>query len=143
MATWQQFETEASDLAADVRRAFERGSSHVLATLRRDGSPRVSGIEVQFDGTNMTIGSMPSAVKAHDLISDGRFALHAVPGEEGDAKVSGLAVEVNTDRRRKTGAYLFRLDLRQVVYTALSDDRRYLLIRVWRPGQKVERIERY
>lgn len=143
MATWQQFETEASGLAADVRRAFGRGSTHVLATLRQDGSPRVSGIEVQFDGTDMTIGSMLGAVKAHDLVADGRFALHAGPGEGGDAKVSGMAVEVGVNTRSERGSYLFRLDLRQVVYTALSDDGKYLLILVWRSGQTVERIERY
>jgi Pyridoxamine 5'-phosphate oxidase len=143
MATWRQFEDEAGELAADVRRAFGRGPAHVLATLRRDGAPRVSGIEVQFDGADMTIGSMPGAVKARDLLADGRFALHAMPGEDGDAKVSGVAIEVSAGARREDGARFFRLDLRQAVCTAVSDDRTCLLIRAWRPGQGVERIERY
>ena len=36
MATWQQFEREAPDLAAEVRRVFTAQVSHVLATVRRE-----------------------------------------------------------------------------------------------------------
>src|SRR5215469_13458564 len=38
MATWAQFEREAADLAAVVRARFEAAQTHVLATLRKDGS---------------------------------------------------------------------------------------------------------
>jgi len=55
MATWQQFEREASDLAAEVRRVLTAQVSHVLATVRRDGSPRVSGTEIAFDGPELTL----------------------------------------------------------------------------------------
>src|SRR5690349_12713874 len=98
MATWQQFETEAADLAAAVRARFEATKHHVLATLRKDGSPRVSGTEVRIYDGDLTIGSMWNAVKALDLRRDGRFALHANPGDgsmdDGDAKVAGVAREV-------------------------------------------------
>lgn len=143
MATWQEFDEEAGVLAAQVRHAFERSVSHVLATIRPDGSPRVSAIEVQFDGTDMTVGSMLDAVKARDLMADGRFALHAAPGEGGDAKVSGTAVEVHPQTRAERGAHLFRLDLTQAVFTGLGDDGKYLLIQVWRPGSSVKRFKRY
>ena len=101
--TWQEFAADAPDLAAPVRARFQATKHHVLATLRRDGSPRVSGTEVQFHGPDLTIGSMPGSVKGRDLRRDGRYALHANPGDGtmdgGDAKVSGTAVEV-TDARR-------------------------------------------
>src|SRR6266516_5864811 len=98
MATWEQFSSEAPELAAAVRARFEAAKHHVLATLRRDGSPRVSGTEVDFHGPELTVGSMWQAVIARDLHRDGRFALHANPGdgsmEGGDVKLSGQAVEV-------------------------------------------------
>ncbi|MDH6704347.1 hypothetical protein P3T27_001048 [Kitasatospora sp. MAA19] len=154
MATWQDFEQQAPDLAPLVRARFEADKHHVLATLRKDGSPRVSGTEVGFIGADLMIGSMYGSVKARDLQRDGRFALHAHPGDEtmagGDSKVSGRAVEI-TDEAELT-AYVadlpeppptpfhaFRLDLEQVVHTTVEDGR--LWISNWHPGRPVQRIE--
>lgn len=39
MATWRDFENEAPELAAEVKRRFQLHESHVLATIRRDGAP--------------------------------------------------------------------------------------------------------
>ncbi|SEP35399.1 pyridoxamine 5'-phosphate oxidase family protein [Amycolatopsis saalfeldensis] len=97
MADWQTFAAAAPSLADRVRTRFTSAESHILATLRRDGSPRVSGSEVNFQGTSLYIGSMSNAVKARDLLRDPRFALHAHPGDpttDGDAKLAGLATEV-------------------------------------------------
>jgi len=95
MATWEEFAREAPELAAAVRARFTATKHHVLATLRRDGSPRVSGTEVDFRGADLTLGSMSGARKASDLRRDGRFALHANPGDGsmafGDAKLAGVA----------------------------------------------------
>ena len=60
---------------------FEATKHHVLATLRADGSPRVSGTEVQFHGVRPTMGMCPGPVKARDLQHDPRFALHSNPGD--------------------------------------------------------------
>lgn len=154
MATWKQFEQEAPELAAAVRARFEATKHHVLATLRRDGSPRVSGTEVQFAGDDLTLGSMPGAVKARDLQRDSRFALHANPGdgsmEAGDAKVAGLAVEITgtsaapPDVARQPGAppsHFFRLDLTEAVVTSVEGGE-YLLIQTWRPGAAVQSVRR-
>jgi hypothetical protein len=139
MATWRQFELEAPELAGEVRRVLTAQVSHVLATVRRDGSPRVSGTEVAFDGAELTIGSMLGAMKARDLLRDGRFALHSCPGPDGDAKLDGVAVVDPSVEEH----HAFRLDLRQAVFTGIGDDRKHLLIQVWRPGAEVERIKRY
>ena len=48
MATWEQFRTEAPDLADAIAARWAAHKHHVLATLRRDGSPRVSGTEVEI-----------------------------------------------------------------------------------------------
>ncbi|GGM79748.1 hypothetical protein GCM10012275_57960 [Longimycelium tulufanense] len=64
MATRQQFATEAPELAALVRARLEAARRHVLATVRKDGSPRVSGTEVDFYGPDLVLGSMWLARKA-------------------------------------------------------------------------------
>ena len=148
MASWEEFSAEAPELAAAVRRRFEAAKHHVLATLRRDGSPRVSGTEVEFRGPDLALGSMGGARKAADLRRDGRFALHANPGEglrsgeRGDVKVAGSAVEVPPDEGAPQDSYLFLLDLREAVVTSIHPDGDRLVIESWRPGEPVKRVER-
>lgn len=165
MVTWQQFADAEPEFAAAVWARFRATKHHVLATLRRDGSPRVSGTEVQLVGPNLTIGSMLDAVKAADLIRDGRFALHANPGDGsmsgGDAKLAGTAMEI-TDPALKaaargavegseaagTGAepepfHLFHLDLTEAVHISLAPTNDYLLIRSWHPGGPIREVRRY
>lgn len=154
MATWQQFADEAPELAAAVRARFTATKHHVLATLRRDGSPRVSGIEVDFRGRDVAFGSMLNAVKARDLQRDPRFGLHANPGDGsmdgGDAKMAGRAIEVLHEEADPEGGephdpslwHLFRLDLEEVVLTSVHPDGDRLLIRTWLPGQPVRVAER-
>ena len=79
MTTWHQFAVLQSQFATSVRARFAEATHHVLATLRLDGSPRVSGTEVEFTDTDLTIGSMAAARKADDLLRDPRFALHSNP----------------------------------------------------------------
>lgn len=141
MTTWRRFSEEAPALAAVVRAEFEATKHHVLATLRADGSPRVSGTEVEFNADDLTFGSMLDAVKARDLRRDGRCALHANPGESmgrGDAKVSGTAVEVDVDEPY----HLFRIELSEVVLTSVDEERGLLVIESWRAGRGVERRTR-
>ena len=143
MATWHEFESDAVELAGEVRRVLEAEVSHVLATIRQDGSPRVSGIEVAFRGEELTIGSMFGAVKARDLRRDGRFALHSHPGDSGDAKLSGIAVAMDPDEGPARDHDLFRFDLLQAVFVRVGDDHEHLLIRTWQPGQPVRAVRRY
>ncbi|MDP9403577.1 MAG: pyridoxamine 5'-phosphate oxidase family protein [Actinomycetota bacterium] len=145
MSSWQEFCTAAPELAASVEARFTATKHHVLATLRRDGSPRVSGTEVELADAHLRIGSMWAAVKATDLQRDGRFALHANPGDGsmtgGDAKLSGVAVEV-LDHPDAGKSHLFDLDIRQVVLTSVHSDGDRLVISVWRPDHAVQHVER-
>lgn len=153
MATWQQFTEEAPELAAAVRARLEATKHHVIATVRRDGSPRVSGTEVGVTGPDLTAGSMPGARKARDLQRDGRCAIHANPGDgsmsEGDAKVSGTAVEVadaaahlaaNGGEEQPGPFHLFRIELSEAVLTTVEGDE--LVISRWAPGEPVRRFAR-
>jgi hypothetical protein len=149
MAAWHEVEAVAPDLAREVRRAFAVRKHATLATLRRDGAPRISGTEVEFtDDGEIVLGSMPGAVKALDLRRDARFALHSPtvdPPEAdpspwpGEAKLAGHAVEVE-GLDPGAPAHRFRLDLTEVVWTRVSGDR--LLIDSWHPTRGVEHRSR-
>jgi Pyridoxamine 5'-phosphate oxidase len=150
MATWKDIERDEPAFAARVRALFDARKHKTIATLRADGSPRISGIEVEFTDGELTFGSMPDARKGADLVRDQRFALHgptADPPEDnpsgwtGEAKVAGRAVLVG-DLQGDTPGQLFRGDLDEVVLTRLTDAGDRLLIEVWRPGVPLRRIER-
>ena len=141
MATWQQFAESAPELAPPVRARLEATKHHVLATLRKDGAPRVSGTEIVLtEDDHLRTGSMADAVKGRDLKRDGRFALHANPGDGsmdgGDAKLSGVAASLPSD----DDSDLFELDIREAVLTTVENDE--LVIRFWTPeggGREIRR----
>lgn len=153
--TWAAFAAAAPDLARIARERFGTFRHHVLATLRKDGSPRTSGLEVHFVGGELWLGMMPDSLKALDLRRDPRFSLQANPGEGtgpdgGDVRVAGRAVEV--DDARVKAAYvreveppepfhLFRTELTEVVRTYVEDDT-YLVAQVWKPGEPVRALRR-
>lgn len=143
--SWGEFAGEAPELAARVAARFTATKHHVLATLRRDGSPRVSGTEVELTGAELRLGSMLGAVKAADLKRDGRYALHANPGDGsmagGDAKVSGVATELD-DHPGAGTFHAFTLSVGEVVLTSLHPDGDRMVIEIWRPGAGVETVER-
>jgi Pyridoxamine 5'-phosphate oxidase len=150
VASWKDVEREEPAFAARVRALFDAGKHKTLATLRADGSPRISGIEAEFEGGELTFGSMPGARKGADLVRDPRFALHSPSvdppegdpsGWSGEAKVAGRAVLVG-DLEGEVSGQAFRADLDEVVLTRLTDAGDRLLIEVWRPGTPVRRIER-
>jgi Pyridoxamine 5'-phosphate oxidase len=158
MATWQQMSDSEPEFAAKMRRFLEARIHKTIATLRVDGSPRISGIETFFAGDDLWIGSMPNALKARDLQRDPRCALHSgsidPPDWEGDAKLTGRAQEVtDLDQRlalfRSRGAdppspesHLFRIEIQEASVVGLNVARDRLVIEAWRPGQPVRRIER-
>ena len=148
MTNWAQFETEAPDLAKAVAARFEAHKHHVLATLRKDGSPRVSGTEVEFHDGALLLGSMVGARKVQDLQRDPRYSLHSNPGhhtmEGGDAKISGSAREILGERKQRIvdrypdeipEADVFELDLDEVVHTTVDGE--HLYVDLWRPGAGV------
>lgn len=154
-ANWSSFTTAEPDLAKTVEERFDFFTHHVLATLRKDGSPRTTGIEVRFLGGELWLGMMPDSLKALDLRRDARFALQANPGEGtsmggGDVRVAGRAVEVEDGATKARyheeveppePFHLFRTELTEVVRTYVEDDR-YLVVQVWKPGAPLRTIKR-
>ena len=157
MATFSELEVEEPAFAGRVRTAFDAYRHKVLATLRADGAPRVSGIEATIAGGRLWLAGMPRSVKFADLRGDPRMALHAGADDPdrftADTKISGRAVEVVDDEGRRAFAEstgnpvdgdfeLFAVDIEQVVLTALSDERDALVISSWRPGRGVHEVRR-
>jgi hypothetical protein len=155
MASWSEFEAAAPVLAERVRARLDAHTHKTVATLRADGSPRISGTETQIAEGELWIGSMWQARKARDLQRDPRFALHGAsddpPDWTGDAKLAGVAEEItDPDRVRQIHgdqapsgpSHLFRLDLREVSTVELDDERKALVVEVWTPERGVRRMKR-
>ncbi len=77
MPSWSEIEAEVPDQAARAHAFFDAFAHETLATLRRDGSPRISAVEVDFVDGDVRIGSWWQAAKARDLQRDAGFALHS------------------------------------------------------------------
>jgi hypothetical protein len=157
MAAFSDVEAEQPEFAARVRACFDAHRHKILATLRSDGAPRVSGIEAAFADGQLWLAGMPRSVKFADLRRDPRMALHSGSDEpdtfSADAKVSGRAVEVPRGPSRAafgeatgnpagTDYELFRIDLDQVVLTAIAPEKDALVISSWRPGRGLTEVRR-
>lgn len=146
-ATWQQLADAEPELAERVRSCFGIRRHATMATLRRDGAPRISGTEVAFTGEGqLEVGSMSGARKALDLQRDPRVALHSPtvdppPGDPagwaGEAKVSGVVEEL---ARGDGGSHVFRVHLSSAVHTAVLGDE--LVVTLWRAGVGTEQMRR-
>jgi hypothetical protein len=147
VASWGEIEREAPELTEVARGYFDAFVHKTLATLRRDGSPRISGIECDFSEGELWLGMMWRSVKALDLQRDPRFALHSGSqdpdkGWSGDAKVAGRAVEANPDPQEGRPSHRFRCDITELIVIHLNEARDRLVIESWHPQRGVERHER-
>ncbi|MGC1215499.1 MAG: pyridoxamine 5'-phosphate oxidase family protein [Micromonospora sp.] len=149
MAWWSDLVDEEPEFAARVHARFAVRKHGTMATLRRDGSPRISGTEFDFsDDGQVRLGSMAGAVKALDLRRDPRVALHC-PTEDapeddpaswgGDAKIAGVAHE---EPPAEDGSHRFRIELTEVVLTRVGDPPDHLVIESWHPGRGLRRRQR-
>ena len=155
MATWGEIETQLPEFAARVRAAFDVHRHKTLATLRRDGSPRISGIEANFQDGVFWLGMMPGSMKVFDLRRDPRFALHSATVDAelklGDAKLSGHAIEINDPETKRAWlpeefapeeAVVFTADITEVVLTSIGDPAVHLQIDSWSAARGFKSIIR-
>jgi len=163
VAPWADVVRAAPELAASVRSRFDAHGLGLLATLRRDGAPRLSGIEPLFTDDEVWMGMMPDSLKVLDLLRDPRFALHSATTDknvtEGDAKLAGRAVAVPADDEAAFGTFraafeaatgnpppegpfnLFRGDLDEVSIMRPAGD--HLEIDWWRERDGLHHVDRY
>jgi hypothetical protein len=150
MMAWRDFEALEPEFAQRVRALFDAHKHKTIATLRADGSPRISGIEAAFEDGQLVFGSMANARKGADLRRDPRFALHSatidpVDGSEaqwpGEAKISGRAIPSGLITGGADGDR-FHADIAEVVHTHLNEEATLLVVEWWTPMHGLRRIER-
>ena len=103
--TWQEFAQQDPELAALGEERLDRNGLVMLATLRKNGRPRISPVEPMFFNGQLYLGMMWRSQKTLDLLRDPRCSVHnAVSdrhGSEREFKVYGRAVEVTDPGERK------------------------------------------
>jgi hypothetical protein len=146
VASWHEFVEAAPEFAGRVEVLFTTYKHHTMATVRKDGGPRISGTEVEIDSGELCLGMMPATRRAADLRRDSRIEIHShsVDPPEGDsgawsgeAKLSGRAEELTGHEGTSDR---FRVDVEQVVLTWL--DSPVLAIETWTPEHGLVRSER-
>jgi Pyridoxamine 5'-phosphate oxidase len=167
MATWTEFSEEAPEIADMAERRLVATGLMMLATLRRDGFPRISPVEpviardhlVLHDG-KLWLGMMVNSTKSRDLRRDGRCGLHTATADkqvsQGDVKFWGTATPV-TDHdtlnqfsddifesvgfRFEVGSFdAFEIDLLGASSVSVADD--VLYVKTWKPGRGVNVTEK-
>jgi Pyridoxamine 5'-phosphate oxidase len=101
--TWRELERAAPEIAEPGKWRLDETRVALLATLRSDGSPRISPIEPFFAEGHLLFGAMAWTLKARDLDRDPRCTLHSAitgPNEgEPELKLYGRAIEADDDLR--------------------------------------------
>ena len=121
MATWAEFETSNTSLAAAGRRLLYRTETGeaLLATVRGDDPPRIHPIWVGVVGGRLYAFILKSA-KRTDLERDGRYALHSHvdPVTPSEFSVRGRARLIdNPDARSEVGSsWYFAVDDRYELF---------------------------
>src|SRR6478736_5889352 len=89
MITFSQLEASAPDVAAPIRERLSATGLAILGTLRADGSPRVSPIEVTLHDGHLFVGMMPGSRKALDIERDPRISLLTPVADKDDLAGEG------------------------------------------------------
>ena len=151
---WDEFEAACPELAGLVRQRFEQEQIFLLGTLRADGTPRISGVECDFAGTDLMTSMIWQSAKARDLLRDQRMTIHSlVPDKahesenQGDIKLYGRAIEIiDADvKRLYEGAiekrinwrppepyHCFAFDIEHAAMVRFGEEGRHVW--VWRAG---------
>lgn len=137
---WEEFRSAAGELATQGERLFDETGLCLVATLRKDGSPRISPVEPYIVDGQLLLGMMWRSRKALDLLSDARLAVHSAQCDReatgGDFKLYGRAFDVGDDAMRTaygdatearidwrpTGPFhLFAVDIDSAAYITFGD----------------------
>jgi hypothetical protein len=157
MATWSELSSQSPGLADDARGRLAVRRQLTMATLRSDGTPRISGVDCRFFAGDLWIAGMSGARKFVDLGRDPRVTLHSGVDEPevwtGEAKVTGTAQETLDGEQVAAFALaaggtppgpfqLFRIDVTEVVVVRIGGTGDHLVIESWREGGGSARVLR-
>jgi hypothetical protein len=135
--SWKHLEDQQPELAAF---GAERLSGKVayLATVRKDGAPRVHPMTPIIGQGHFFVFMEPTSPKGHDLQRDGRFAIHRAvsdnSGTSGEFIVTGQARLIDNAELRAVAVslasyapadryILFEFDVESAALTIYPEDR--------------------
>jgi hypothetical protein len=142
VATWDEFARAEPDMAALGLQQLQKFGLAYLATTRRDGSPRVNPVCPVIAAGRIFVATAPTSPKRLDLVRDGRYVLHFLPGKrEEDFSIRGRATRVADDATRamvvelasrrpegeggplriRPAEWLFEYDIEEVMTTKWAD----------------------
>src|ERR1700689_2687289 len=129
MASWSDFEAQAPALAAFGAERLTAAAAY-LATIRRNGIPRVHPVAPIVGGGRLFVFMEPNSPKAHDLSERKWYALHnGVPdtfGTGGEFFVSGQASLLDDPQLRTIAseATMYQPEDRYVLFELLIKEAR-------------------
>ncbi len=107
--SWKDFEEANPELAAFGLERFKSGVAY-LATIRKDGSPRVHPITPIVGQGYLFVFMEPTSPKGHDLRRDGRYAMHSAvngsSGTSGEFTITGRAEFIDAPHLRALASEL-------------------------------------
>ena len=134
MATWAEFARATPEMAELGRKLLSNEKFQIgyLATVRKDGAPRVHPVCPVLAGDHIYVAIGPQSPKLNDLRRDGSYMLHAAPGpDDAEFNIRGGATEANDASTHaeveqaasavglnvKPQEVIFRLDIEQAATT--------------------------
>ena len=101
--SWKSLEDQRPELAA-FGAARLHGNVAYLATLRKNGAPRVHPVTPIIGAGRLFVFMEPTSPKGHDLRRDARYALHCSvsdsSGASGEFHVAGQAQPIDSPELR-------------------------------------------
>lgn len=144
--SWKVFENQAPDLAQLAHEKLDRNIAY-LATIKKDGSPRLHPVTPFIGNGMLFIFTEPSSPKIRDLQENRQYALHCSVGGGGpliEVLVSGEAVVIDNLSVRREQAesvaaspvvtenyVLFEFQVRRVLVVEYDEERRPV-VRRWK-----------
>ena len=153
---WSDIERTQPRLAALARERLIRPGVVLVATIRQDGTPRLSPVEPYVLDGDLWLSMMWQSTKARDLIRDPRILVHNVitspQGAEGEFKIRGTvraehdlalqrryadAVAASLGWNPQPGRFhLFAVDISNVTFITYDPGSGDQHAAIWPPGRE-------
>ena len=156
---WSEMQSGQPGLAALGRRRLLEPGVVLVATIRGDGTPRISPVEPFVMDGDLWLSMMWQSRKAADLLRDPRVLVHSVvtgrDGGEGEFKIRGIAGAVQDQAvqrryaREVAGAlgwnpdpgrfHLFAVSIGEVAFIRYDDANGDQHVAMWPPAREFVR----
>lgn len=147
---WRAVQAAAGEFATIVAARLRAHEHHVMATVRADGRPRVSGTTINLTDGRLWLGMMPGAARSADLRARPWCAVHSAPVNvtlplgEGDVRLDAdvefltdddfmaLLRAIGHDVERFDGSAAVELFVREIEMVEVDGDA--LVLTRWTPS---------